>query len=114
MPQEQHDAVILVLAAVLGLAIAAASACVMLWRDLKEYRRMCMSAWIRLDEKEQAQKKDRHERDNLIRRLARAEAAMDGLRSIATEAAMLAQLDALRADSCWAPLHDETTEGVTA
>jgi len=111
--QEQHEAVILVLAAVLGLAIAAASACVMLWRDLKEYRRMCMSAWIRLDEKEQAQKKDRHERDNLIRRLARAEAAMDGLRSIATEAAILAQLDALRADSCWGPLLEDTLEGVS-
>lgn len=111
MTQEQHEAVILALAAVTGLALAAVTAAVLLWRDLKDYRRMCMTAWIRLDEKQQAQKEDRHERDNLIRRLARAEAAMDGLRSIATEAAMLAQLDALRADSCWAPLH-ETTEGV--
>lgn len=108
MTQQQHDALILVLAAVTGLAIAATLAAVLLWRDLKEYRRLCMHAWIRLDEKQQAQKEDRQERDKLIRRLARAEAAMDGLRSIATEAAMLAQLDALRADSRWAPLHDET------
>ncbi len=79
-------------------ALAAAAALslvanVQLWRELQDVKRLCMNAWIRLDDKQQAQNADRKERDQLIRRLARAEAAMDGLRAIAQESAMLAQLD---------------------
>ena len=96
-----------VLAAV-SMALLAVN--VRMWREIKNVHELCMKAWIRLDEKQQAQNADRRERDQLIRRLARAEAAMDGLRAIAQESAMLAQLDALRADSCWAPLHELTDE----
>lgn len=98
----------IVIAALLTWAIAATVFAALVERDMKEWRRLCMNAWIRLDDKQQTQSAARRERDQLIRRLARAEAAMDGLRSIATEAAMLAQLDALRADSAWAPLHDQS------
>ena len=95
--------------AVLALVVANA----FLWRDLRRMHDLCMAAWIRLGEAQRQEERKEKPRDTLIRRLARAEALIDGLRAIATEAAMLAQLDALRADSCWAPLHDET-EGVTA
>lgn len=88
-------------------AVAATVFARLIERDLKEWRGYAMAAWTRLDERTRERENERRERDQLIRRLARAEAAMDGLRAIAQESAMLAQLDALRADSCWAPLHDE-------
>lgn len=95
------------------VALTAVGCAYFMWAELVEVKGFCMAAWTRLDERRRDRGAERRERDNLIRRLARAEAAMDGLRSIATEAAMLAQLDDLRADSCWAPLHDElSTEQV--
>ena len=92
------------------MAVALAGCALFIWHlraELAHYRQLCMVAWTRLDELDQSRKTEAKERDALIRRLARAEAAMDGLRAIAQESAMLAQLDALRADSCWSPLHPE-------
>lgn len=91
-----------------AVALALLAVNVRLWREIKYVHDLCMNAWVRLDEKQRAVSAERKERDQLIRRLARAEAAMDGLRAIAQESAMLAQLDALRADSCWASLQEET------
>lgn len=107
---DEQSALIWAFAAVAAVAVLSLVANVQLWRELQDVKRLCMNAWIRLDDKQQAQNADRKERDQLIRRLARAEAAMDGLRAIAQESAMLAQLDALRADSCWTPLHDTPEE----
>jgi hypothetical protein len=107
---DAQSALVWAFAAIAASAALSLVANVHLWRELQQVKRLCMNAWIRLDDKQRAQNEDRKERDQLIRRLARAEAAMDGLRAIAQESAMLAQLDALRADSCWAPLQELNDE----